>query len=201
MGREIDATVTFRGQTGACKLLLESDDFILRGDIRARFARVTFAAYLAEQDDLVIQTPQGSLRASIGAAEAARWVKALAKAPPSLADKLGIGPDRPVFVIGELTAPELVAATFGVTAPVAAAATVGLAELRSAADLDRARLAAGDLALWGITLKGPATAFSDAELRKILRAAGWIDTKSCAVSAELTATRYQRRKTQDALGA
>ena len=51
-----------------------------------------------------------------------------------------------------------------------------------------------NLPIWMIYPKGKAAQPSDAEIRSHLRGMGLIDTKSCAVSAQLTATRYIRRK-------
>lgn len=44
--------------------------------------------------------------------------------------------------------------------------------------------------LWTIYPKGRGVAFGEREIRTALRAAGFRDTKSCAVSGLLTATRY-----------
>jgi hypothetical protein len=44
--------------------------------------------------------------------------------------------------------------------------------------------------LWTIYPKGRGVAFGEREIRTALRAAGFHDTKSCAVSGLLTATRY-----------
>ena len=44
--------------------------------------------------------------------------------------------------------------------------------------------------LWTIYPKGRGVAFGEREIRTVLRAAGFRDTKSCAVSGLLTTTRY-----------
>ena len=50
----------------------------------------------------------------------------------------------------------------------------------------------GALPLWTVYPKGKAGQFGDTAIRTALRDAGWRDTKSCAVSERLTATRYNR---------
>jgi hypothetical protein len=54
---------------------------------------------------------------------------------------------------------------------------------------------APDLPLWCVYPKGKSTV-SDAVVRDYLRGRGYIDSKSCAVSARLTATRYGLRQPQ-----
>jgi hypothetical protein len=46
------------------------------------------------------------------------------------------------------------------------------------------------LPIWAVYPKGRNVPFGDSAIRDTLRAHGFRDTKSCAVSARLTATRY-----------
>jgi hypothetical protein len=46
------------------------------------------------------------------------------------------------------------------------------------------------LPIWAIYPKGRNVPFGDSAIRETLRAHGFRDTKACAVSARLTATRY-----------
>jgi hypothetical protein len=62
-------------------------------------------------------------------------------------------------------------------------------------DLAAAMAAQADcpgLPIWAIYPKGKNQTFGDGAIRAALRAAGFRDTKSCAVSDRLTATRYAR---------
>jgi hypothetical protein len=45
-------------------------------------------------------------------------------------------------------------------------------------------------ARWAVYPKGTGVAFGDSEIRSLLRALGFRDSKSCSVSERLTATRY-----------
>jgi len=193
MGRESDAWLTYGGASGAGKLLLESTEIILRGAVRARIPRSAIAGFAQDGDDLVIQTPQGALRAGLAPKDAARWVAALAKPIPTLATKLGVSRETPIRVLGDVTDTELQSALSGSVSP---AATMLLAELNDVAQLDAALRALADPSLttfWGVTVKGKATPLPEATLRSRLRDAGFIDTKSCAVSQTRSATRFQRR--------
>ena len=192
MGREAEAEAEFAGSSGAVRVLLESSELILRGAVRARIPRQAITGFRAEGVDLWLQTDCGPLRLTLGEAEAARWVTALAKAPPSLADKLGLRADRSVHLLAPLTDAALIAATAPFLAPAAAAACL-LAELPDdtvffALQPQLARWPA--LPFWGVTVKGKASRFSENTLRSLLRAAGYVDLKSCAVSPSWSATRY-----------
>ena len=68
-----------------------------------------------------------------------------------------------------------------------------IARIDDADDLAKALAEHGampQLPLWAIYPKGKQAAFGDAPIRDALRSAGFRDTKSCAVSDRLTATRY-----------
>lgn len=193
MGRESDAWLTYGGASGAGKLLLESTEIILRGAVRARIPRSAIVGFAQEGDDLVIQTPRGALRAGLAPKHAARRVAALAKPIPTLAAKLGVSPETPIRLLGDVTDADLQAALSGGVSPTA---TTLLAELNDATQLDAALHALADpglTAFWGVTVKGKAAPLPEASLRSRLRDAGFTDTKSCAVSQIRSATRFQRR--------
>ena len=77
----------------------------------------------------------------------------------------------------------------------ASKASLLIACIENDADLVAAQVsaAATRLPLWCVYPKGKAVNPGDGAIRSALRGAGWIDTKTCAVSERLTATRYARR--------
>ena len=192
MGREAEAEAEFAGTRGAVRVLLESGEVILRGAVKARIPRAAISSFHTNGADLVLQTDRGPLRLTLGGAEAARWAAALSKPLPSLAGKLGLRADRRVHLLTPLTDAALIAATTPFVTPPETAACL-LAELPDAASF--AALAA-ELALspalpfWGVTLKGRTSPFPENALRGLMRAAGYMDVKSCAVSPRWSATRY-----------
>ncbi|MEA1676543.1 hypothetical protein [Nitrospirillum sp. BR 11163] len=195
MGLEAVCHATWNGGAGEVKALLESRELILRGEVRRTLPLAAITAVAVEGDDLVLATPDGRLILTLGVA-AARWAKKLTTPPPSLAQKLGVGPAAPVLVIGRVDDPALVEALEGAVAATPAEARLALAMVENAADLERAvaahaSLPAGD-ALWIIHGKGPKTTFGEAPVRAWMRATGFMDTKISAVSATLSATRYTR---------
>ena len=82
MGREAEGHARWRGQDGAVKALLESDGIILRGDIRARLRRDDLMDWRVDGDDLCLRAGGEPLILTLGAKEAAAWVKALDKPLP-----------------------------------------------------------------------------------------------------------------------
>ena len=197
MGRDAEARLAFAGKIGAGRILLESNEIILRGEVRARILRRDVTGFSADGDDLTLRTRQGDVVATLGAKEAAAWLKALAKPAPSLAEKLGVSPDAAVFVVGQPSDATLLAAIAPFRATEFVGAALVLAELADAAAFEIALEIlqfVPALPFWGSTRKGKSAPFSDQMLRQAMRARGYIDTKSCAVSSDWTATRYSRRK-------
>lgn len=193
MGREATGFCSWGDASGEAKVMLESQEIILRGAVKGRIARTGIIGFSVHGDDLLVDTADGRLIASIGAKEAGKWVEALAKPAPSLASKLGVGGASPAYLLGETDDEALLDALAGhhrVDDPGKASVIVaiidGPASLAAAAEL------AGDRFLWCVYPKGKSASFGDMEVRGQLRAAGWIDSKTSAVSEKLTATRYRR---------
>lgn len=196
MGRETVATARWRGDVAETRVLLEAQEIILRGAIKARIPRAAISAITIEEDDLVVLVDADRLVIELGAAQAAKWHDALLKPPPSLASKLGIGTDHPVFVIGGVQDDALNDALAGATCPTPGQAHILLSVVNGETDL-RAALAIAiehpTMFLWCIYAKGKGVTFGDSSVRALMRDAGYVDSKSCAVSVELTGTRYGRR--------
>jgi hypothetical protein len=196
MGRETSGIVTWRGIAAEAKVLLESAELILRGGHNGRFPREELTNVRGAADGLTFSAAGGLLHVALPEAEAMRWANAIQTPPPSLATKLGIGPEKLAWVQGEVSEPALAVALIGVTTESVANAAVSIVMIESHSDLVRA-LAGGEergLPVWCVYPKGKAANPGDAAIRTAFRADGWIDNKTCAVSARLTATRYARKK-------
>lgn len=197
MGRETVAVAHWRGEVAEVKALLESQEIILRGTIRARMARSGIANVAVDGEVLTLLSDGEPLVLGLGAKEAAKWRDTLAKPPPSLASKLGIGEGRPAFVMGTGDDIALADALEGARCATTAEAGVLLAILATEADLMSAYAVAEQnpqLMLWCVYPKGKGAAYGDTAIRNFLRQRGYVDSKSCAVSPELTATRYGRKE-------
>jgi hypothetical protein len=197
MGREATCIIRWKGEAAEGKALLEIEEIVLRGDIRARIPRAGVTRAEVEGDVLRLLAAGGWLELDLGAKAAESWRKAILKGPPSLAEKLGIGAGTPAFALTPLTDEAVRAALAGAESRGAEGAAFLIAELASETDLQAAVAAAGAPSappVWCLYPKGKGADPSDARVREVFRAAGFVDVKSCAVSARLTATRYQRRR-------
>lgn len=193
MGREAEGHAVWRGVSGAVKALLESDGIILRGEIRAKLRRDGLRGWRVEGEDLFLLSDGESLALTLGAKEAAAWVRALDRPVPSLAAKLGVSAVARAWVIGGPPPEEIAVAVAGAVAPGPAGAALIIAVLTGPGDLEAA-LAAGQasgLRVWCVHGKGRGAVIGDAAVRAAFRAAGWMDIKSSAVSEAFSATLYR----------
>src|SRR5258705_636034 len=90
MGREATCECTFNGTTAKVKALLESEELILRGEIRMRARLHALKDLRVEEDSLCFNFDNNPMQLRLGAAAAKSWAKKINTPPPSLADKLGI---------------------------------------------------------------------------------------------------------------
>lgn len=190
MGREALARVAIGAEQGEVKALLEGQELILRGAVRRRFARDAVHDVAATDGVLTFACAGEEVRLVLGPGIAEAWQRALLAPPPSLRAKLGLESGATAVVLGCCDDPALAAALAGVTTAQADVADLVVARIDSPAELGQARAVAAGRPLWVVYPKGKAAPFGDAAVRAAMRVAGWRDTKACAVSAVLTATRY-----------
>jgi hypothetical protein len=196
MGREAIVRAEVGDVAGEVKLLLEADALLLRGAVRRRFPRSCLESLRTESGLLRFDCAGEAVVLHLGAPAAVKWMEAIEKVPPSLREKLGLARDRAYWVGAPAIEPELIKAIDGACTASADKAAMLLGMVEQSADLD-ALLAAQPLPVrlpvWALYPKGKGVPFGDAAIRAALREAGYRDTKSCAVSARLTATRYHPR--------
>ena len=193
MGREALVHAEVGRETGEVRALLESGELILRGAIRRRFPRPSIKSVTVKNDTLCFICSGESVRLHLGARAVEAWRKAIATPPPDLRAKLGLGKRARALLVGSFDDDVLANALKGVIVKDGLAAAMLIVCVRGSADLTAAQAihaAHPGLFLWTIYPKGRGVAFGEREIRTVLRAAGFRDTKSCAVSSLLTATRY-----------
>jgi hypothetical protein len=198
MGREALATCTFKGETAQVKVLLESSEIILRGPIRARLARQNLSSIKVDGNTLMFKTHNETLSLVFDVGEADKWLLALHKQPPSLADKLGISASKKTYVIGQTDDAALKLAIKDCLAATPEDAKVLLAILRYSSELDEMRtviIPYPERHVWCIYPKGKHASITDREVRCYMREHGYIDNKTCAVSDDNSATRYRLNAT------
>jgi hypothetical protein len=196
MGREATCAARVGAESAEVKALLESSELILRGGFKRRYAIAGMRELQVLGDELQFQASGEQVALALGAAQATSWARKIATPAPTLAAKLGIAGDRPAYVFGNADDPALAAALTGASTSDAQRAHLLIAVLRSEADLEAAvELHAGMpcAMLWAVVPKGRGAVPSDASVRRTLRERGYVDSKTAAVSATLTATRYGRR--------
>lgn len=196
MGRDTKTIAQWQGQTAEVRALLEPAEIILRGAIRERVPRASITTMSVDQGDLRLGTDRGPLVLELSEVEAARWLAVLQKPVPTLAQKLGVSAACLAFVLGAVEDADLAAALRGVGTKDLSHAGVLVVVLTQAADLAPAfdlAASAPELGVWCVYPKGRGAAVTDARVRGYFRDRGYVDSKACAVSDVLTATRYGRR--------
>lgn len=188
MGREAVTQAEVGPESGAVKVLLESDALILRGAIRRRYPRDGLAEVLAEAGVLRLRCDGEAVALHLGEPAAERWRVAILKPLPTVREKLELR--GPVLLVGVCDDAALEAALGGLCTDDPTAASIIVACIQGAADLAAALDIPQRLPIWAVYPKGKAAAFGDAAIRTALRSAGYRDSKSCSVSAQRTATRY-----------
>jgi hypothetical protein len=193
MGREAITRVEIGSEAADVRALLESTELILRGDIRRRFPRDRIADVHADGDALRFICEGETVALHLGAGVSGTWAKAIATPPPSLRAKLGLANGARAYRIGGFEDAVLDEAMAGTLVDTMADADMMIACLADSADLDAAlavHAAKPAVPVWAVYPKGAGVAFGDGEIRSLLRARGFRDSKSCSVSTRLTATRY-----------
>lgn len=193
MGREVECSYHWQGHSGTGKALLEAEEIILRGAIKARIPRTSIFAVETRADDLILMVQGTPLVLQIGEDEASRWIASLRKPRPSLAQKLGISAENSAYLIGTTEDPALLEALRGAEVPSPEQAGIFVAVLHQETDLLPAMVLAKAMpriAIWCVHGKGRDAAVPDAMVRNFMYANAYRDSKSCAISADWTATRY-----------
>jgi hypothetical protein len=190
MGREARVRADVGSETGEVKALLESQELILRGEIRRRFSKASMTGVTVDGDTLRFISAGETVRLHLGSKVAQAWAKAIATMPPSLRAKLGLEKGARALLIGACDDAELVGAIKGALTDNIAEAAMLIVRVDGADDLKAAWAVATQLPISTIYPKGKNVVFGDAAVRAAMRRTGFRDTKACAVSDNLTATRY-----------
>jgi len=193
MGKEAVVEAQIGAEAGTVRVLLESTELIVRGDIRRRFSRSSLVDIAADGDVLRLACDGETVVLKLGATAAVRWAAAISTSPPTLKTKLGFRENTLAFCSGVIEDSALADAVSGALTQNVGEADVILACIKNAADLNAAlaiHARRPSVPLWTIYAKGKGAAFAEREVRTALRAKGYRDTKSCAVSEALTACRY-----------
>jgi hypothetical protein len=200
MGREVTCDVQWAGESGRAKVLLETQELIVRG--AGEFARrsvplASLTQVEARGEMLCFWAGDEAVSIELGAAEAQSWAKKLTTPAPTLAAKLGIGAETHLALIGNFDDGELAAAIGEAASTDSRHPDLVLALIKSTGDLNYALAAhVGYLShppIWIVYQKGTGKPIGETEIRNTLRRVGLMDTKVASVSAALTALRFNWR--------
>lgn len=147
-----------------CKVLLETDDLIVRGEARVKIPRASIQKVAARGGVVTVTSPIATVSLTLGAEAATVWRKKLEEPPKRLIDKLDVKPRAAVWIVGdvdETLMAQLAERTENVaTGRSAKNMDVVFVEVDSEKQLDRLDRAAAAIAdagsIWAIHRKGAA---------------------------------------------
>lgn len=186
MGNEAQCRVELGDQSADAKALLETDELIVRGALRAKIPFRDAQDVAANDGVLSLLWSGHAVRLHLGS-EAARWADKI-RNPKSVADKLGLKPNQTISVAGPLDTTFLGERAFSKTLQPASDIIFFAANARQ----ELARLSefrktlAPNGAVWVIRPKG-ISAISEADVMTAARAAGLVDVKVVRFSDTHTA--------------
>jgi hypothetical protein len=102
MGNELNCSVRFGKQQSEGKALLETSEFLFRGEFRLKIPFSTIKSAKAVDGELRLQTADGLAVFHLGAA-AEKWCGKILH-PKSRIEKLGVKPEAKVSLLGEFDA-------------------------------------------------------------------------------------------------
>jgi hypothetical protein len=191
MGNEVLTRVELGGQAAEARALLETEEVIVRGALKARIPFREMTDVRAEGGVLCLRWNEGDVRIHVGK-DAAKWAEKI-RNPKSVLDKLGIKPGQKVSVLGEVDRQfieELQARGADVSRKVRRQSDVIFLvaarreELERLDDLRGALAPAG--AIWVLRPKGN-PAISEGDVMAVGKAAGLVDVKVVRFSSTHTA--------------
>jgi hypothetical protein len=98
MGREATGTIRTADGQGTVKVLLETEELIFRGEVRAKVPFLALTIIEPGRDGLRLAWPDGEAVIDLSDTESARWADRI-RNPPSLLDKLGVKDGTRVAVL------------------------------------------------------------------------------------------------------
>jgi hypothetical protein len=198
MGLEAESELRVALESHHVKALLESRELILRGAFKKTLPIAELKDLRAVNHELLFEYGGQPYALALPEGQAAKWLEKLATAPPSLAQKLGIDAGHKALVWGHVTDGPLNDALINAVTTDPAYAVLSIAVTLTPTELNAAlaeltqRLPHAPI--WIIYPKGATSSLHESAVRTHMRALNFVDSKSCAVSDMLTATRFSLRK-------
>jgi hypothetical protein len=199
VGREAHCICEWNGDSAKVKALVEPPELILRGEIRRRLPFSDLRQVRAVGAALRFKFGSDVVALKLGAVMAEKWAKAILTSPPSLAKKLGITAESTVWVIGTVDDAALASALGEARTAARKGTDLIVARVNTPAELARAfkttaKETSAGVPIWIVYRKGPGHPIGEADVRSAGLAAGIVDVKVAAVSAQLTGLKFVKRK-------
>lgn len=198
MGLEAESEVRVGHESHHAHVLLESRELILRGAFKKTLPIAELKDLRVVNHELLFEHASLPYALALPEGQAVKWLAKLTTAPPSLAQKLGIDAGHKALVWGHVEDAALNEALLNAVTTDPAQAVLSIAVARNPTELNAAlaeliqRLPHAPI--WIVYPKGAQSTLPDSAVRSHMRALNWIDSKTCAVSDALTATRFSLRK-------
>lgn len=198
MGLEAESEVRVGHESHHAHALLESRDLILRGAFRKTLPIAELKDLRVVNHELLFEHSGLPYALALPEGQAVKWLEKLTTAPPLLAQKLGVDAAHKALVWGHTEDAALNKALLNAvtTDPMQAALSIAVArkptELTAA--LSELIQHLPHAPIWIVYPKGAQSTLPESAVRSHMRALNWIDSKTCAVSDTLTATRFSQRK-------
>jgi hypothetical protein len=198
LGREATCQCNWAGTTAEVKALLETNEIILRGEIRRRIPLQKLTNVKVQLDSLCFSVDREPVQLFLGALAAESWAKKVKAPPRSLAQKLGITGKTVVRSIGNITDRALLSA-LDEAARISAreadliVACVDTPESLTTTLREAHKQLTQSIPIWLVYRKGSGHPINESIIRSHLRSSGMMDTKVTAVSSEWTALRFNRQ--------
>ncbi len=181
------------------KVLLETDELIVRGEARIRIPRASIQRVAVRAGVLTVGAPSATVSLSLGPETADKWRKKLTEPPKALIDKLGVRSGVRVWAVGDIDETLMMQVAErtenirrGRSATDCDVVFVALDSPRDFGRIDRAAAAIADTgAIWTVHRKG-SSGISDTLVIAHARSIGLVDTKVARISDTHTAEKFVR---------
>lgn len=193
VGREAECTVTYNGTRATRKVLLETDELILRGDPRVMVRRKDITRVEAVAGTLLVSWDGGAAKLALGP-DATKWANDILN-PKTRIDKLGVKAGQKVALVGVMddALPVELAKVGAVISKARKDLDVVFVQIDSAKTLTKIASAAKTIAragaIWALTPRG-VDGLKDTDVMKAAKAAGLVDVKVVRFSDTHSANKF-----------
>ncbi|MGZ7042388.1 MAG: hypothetical protein ACXVH7_11410 [Thermoanaerobaculia bacterium] len=194
MGNETKTIVRYDGEPHEAKVLLETEEVIVRGGLKLRLPFRDIRAATPDGSDLILRWSEHELRVPLGR-DAVKWAEKI-RNPKSRIDKLGVKRDQKIAAVGPLPGDflaELEASGADISRRPRKGSDIIFTAINSREELPALKKLRDTLqpagAIWVIRPKGDPR-ISESDVMDGGKSAGLVDVKVARFSASHTAEKF-----------